>query len=151
MLTQGPPPRWGCSSYRIGTFSGMFMMWSSAWSPGFCCRSRQLLREDRVSVMIFMKRFCDESSRPSVQSLEPGLVPAKPPTFHLSSLHFIFINIITLFYQLSALGSHDSCYGLNSNVLVWTFWWYICKKRKINKSSVCTELFSFFFVCFFFL
>lgn len=80
--------RWRWSSYRIGTFSGMFMMWSSAWLSGCCCRARQLLREDRLSVLIFMKCFCDASSRPSVQSLEPGLVPAKPPTFQLSSLHF---------------------------------------------------------------
>lgn len=87
MLTQGPR-RWGCSSYRIGTLSGMFMMWSSAWSPGFCCRGRQLLRGDWVAALIIMKCFCDASSRPSVHSLEPGLVPAKPPTFYLSSLHF---------------------------------------------------------------
>lgn len=87
MLIQGRR-RWRWSSYRIGTFSGMFIMWSFTWLPGFCCCGRQLLWQGRDSVLIVRKCFCDASSRPSMQSLEPGLVPAKPPTSHLSSLHF---------------------------------------------------------------
>lgn len=94
MLTQGVGG--GPSSYRIGTFSGMLMMWSSAWSPGFCCRGMQLLREERLSALIFKKCFSDASSRPSVQLLEPGLVPAKPPRFHLSLLHY-FLGFLFFF------------------------------------------------------
>lgn len=76
----------GEDRYLIWAFSGMFMMWISSWSPEFRCGGTQLLREDWVCVSSFMKCFCDTSSSPSAHTREPGLVPAKTPMSHLSSL-----------------------------------------------------------------
>lgn len=88
----------GRSRYRIVAFSGMFMMWISGWLPGLCCCGRQLLREDDlVTVLIFMKCFSDAFSSPSVQSGEPGLVPAKPhPICHCGA--FIAHTTITVLH-----------------------------------------------------
>lgn len=63
--------------YRMAVPSGMLMTWSSVWSPALCRGGRQLLRDEPASALMVRKRFSDASPRPSTQSREPGLVPAK--------------------------------------------------------------------------
>lgn len=78
--------------YRIVAFSGMFMMWSSVSSLGFCCCGEQDLNGE-AAVSSSIKCFIDGSSFSSMQSLEPSLVPENPQ-IKLIFLHCLFIIFI---------------------------------------------------------
>lgn len=81
--------------YQTRAFSGMFMMWSSVSSLGFCCCGSQDLTEvAKGAVPIFKNCFSCAFSYLSTQSREPGLVPVRPQI--LTCHHSAFITYKTI-------------------------------------------------------